>query len=75
MNITETLRPHVPAISEDLRSHDDQLRKHAAAIVNLHRMHVDCPGDPTAPALCESAFLGWMKRRAELKLDTPDNFQ
>lgn len=74
MDITETLRPHVPAISQDLRSDDEQLRKHAAAVVNLHTMHVDCPGDPAAPALCTSAFWEWMKRRAELKLDTPDNF-
>ena len=62
-DITEKLRPHVAAIQEDVKGGDLELRRHAAAIINLHCMHVDCPGDPGAPALCEAAFNEWKKAK------------
>ena len=64
MDITTKLKPHVKEIQADVTGDDVELKKHAAAIINLHGLHVKCPGDPAAPALCEAAFDEWKAARA-----------
>jgi hypothetical protein len=34
----------------------------AQQVIDLYRMHCDCPNDPGAPPLCEAAFHEWRKR-------------
>lgn len=60
-NITDLLRPHVPAIIKAASAGDPR----AAQIISLHGMHVRCPQDPAAPALCQAAFEDWLAHLAK----------
>lgn len=62
MLLGEKLKPHVPAVIAAHRAGD----KAATQIITLYNMHVRCPADPGAPALCEAAFDEWMKSRNEV---------
>jgi hypothetical protein len=55
--LTEKLRPHVLQILADA----ERGNRKAQQIIDLHRMHCACPGDPGAPALCEAAFDDWRR--------------
>ena len=57
MTLADKLKPHVDAIKASAKSGNPR----AQEIIQLYRMHCDCPSDPGAPALCEAAFEGWLK--------------
>lgn len=57
--LTEKLRPHVQDIKDAAEKGDSTAQR----IINLYRLHQDCPSDPGAPALCEQVFDDWMKDR------------
>ena len=59
MSLADKLRPHVPEIQSQARGGNEK----AARIIDLYQMHVACPSDPGAPALCEAAFDEWMKSK------------
>lgn len=63
MDITSRLKPHVADIVADAAGDDERLSRMAQQIISLHRMHVSCPRDPGAPALCEAAFNEWVAAR------------
>jgi hypothetical protein len=58
-DLASTLRPFVDQIKAAAAKGDRQ----ATQIINLYQMHVRCPGDPGAPALCRAAFDEWNKRK------------
>jgi hypothetical protein len=57
----DRLKPHVPAIEADAKAGNAD----AQQIISLYQMHVTCPHDPGAPALCAAAFDAWLRKRAE----------
>ena len=59
MILADKLRPYVEAIKADA-SMGGRL---AYQIISLYQMHVSCPADPGAPALCEAVFDDWKKER------------
>lgn len=59
MDITSRLRPYV----SDIIASANGGNATAAQIISLHKMHVACPQDPGAPALCEAAFDDWLRNR------------
>jgi hypothetical protein len=59
VKLADKLRPHVAAIEAASAAGDGMARN----IISLYRMHMTCPGDPGAPALCEATFNDWMKER------------
>ncbi len=61
MTLADKLRPHV----KDIIAAADDGDKKAAEIISLYRMHQSCPRDPGAPALCEAAFMEWLKSQAK----------
>jgi hypothetical protein len=63
MTLTEKIKPFVQQIIEDA----DKGNPQAQQVIALHRMHVSCPSDPAAPALCETAFDEWKKMIEESK--------
>jgi hypothetical protein len=56
-SLADKLRPQVLAIKDAAAAGD----KGAQNIIKLYQMHVRCPSDPGAPALCEAAFDEWVK--------------
>lgn len=59
--LTELLRPHVEAIEAAVMKGDKQ----AAQIITLYQMHIACPRDPGASALCKAAFDAWRSKRPQ----------
>lgn len=57
MTLADKLRPHVKDIKQAALAGDGA----AQNIITLYQMHVACPADPGAPALCEAAFDEWMR--------------
>lgn len=57
--LADKLRSHVADIEADAASGS----KKAQAIINLYQLHVACPSDPGAPALCSAAFDEWRKSK------------
>lgn len=54
--LADKLRPYVAAL--ELSSADGDAK--ANSVISLYQMHVACPSDPGAPALCEAAFNEWI---------------
>lgn len=67
MTLADKLRPHVTAIQSAAAAGDHG----AQQVVTLYQMHVRCPADPGAPALCEAAFDEWITRRNQTEEKTP----
>lgn len=59
MTLADKIRPYVEDIKKDAAD-GDQL---ATEIIHLYQMHVRCPQDPGAHALCEATFDDWLKKR------------
>lgn len=59
MTLADKLRPHV----EDIKKASAEGDEKATEIITLYQMHVACPQDPGAPALCEATFNDWLKKR------------
>ena len=57
MTLSDKIKPFVQRIIDDANKGNAE----AQQIITLHRMHVSCPSDPAAPALCEAAFDEWKK--------------
>jgi len=55
--LTEKLRPHVEEIKHSAREGND----HAIAVIILYGMHISCPSDLGAVALCEQACEDWLR--------------
>ena len=62
--LTELLRPYVTAIVQQSSRGDAE----AQQIIDLYRLHMRAPHDPSAAALCREAFEGW---RGKSKDTTP----
>ena len=60
--LTERMKPYVEQIIASANDGDENAKQ----VISLHRMHVACPSDPGAPALCEAAFDAWLAPRAAL---------
>jgi len=60
-HLTERLRPHVSALLAARKNGDQKAKQ----VIDLYGMHVRCPGDPGAPALCEAVFDDWILSRCE----------
>lgn len=58
-DLANKLRPSVAALKEAAAKGD----KRAQRVISLYQMHVACPADPGAPALCEAAFDEWQQAR------------
>jgi hypothetical protein len=55
--LTELLRGHRMALIKAASNGD----MGAVQVIKLYQMHVDCPSDPGAPALCEATFKDWLR--------------
>lgn len=58
MTLADTLRPYVEKIKMDC-AHGCAIAKH---VIDTYHLHVSCPGDPAAPALCQAAFDEWRRK-------------
>jgi hypothetical protein len=57
--LTELLRGHRMALIKAANNDD----MGAVQIIKLYQMHVDCPSDPGALALCEAALKNWLNSK------------
>lgn len=59
MSLADELRPYV----EELKADKAAGNQKAKQVISLYQMHVACPQDPVAPALCKTAFEDWKKAK------------
>ena len=57
MTLADKLRPHVADLQAAARKGDATAKQ----VISLYQMHLRCPSDPAAPALCEVTFDDWRK--------------
>ncbi len=58
--LSDRIKPHVADIIASATAGDENAKQ----VITLHRMHVACPQDPGAPALCGAYFDAWLKSRS-----------
>jgi hypothetical protein len=59
MTLADNIRPYVSEIVKEAADGKHDARE----IIQLYQLHVACPQDPGAPALCEAAFNQWLEKR------------
>lgn len=61
--LTEKVRPHVEALKLSAAAGNKKARQ----VIYLYHMHVACPSDPGAPALCSAALDDWLSDHTKLE--------
>jgi hypothetical protein len=58
--LTKLIKPHVEELEREAKQGGEDARQ----VIILYNMHVKCPRDPGAPALCRAAFEKWQRDRS-----------